>query len=75
MPSMSFYTDDETKGRLEQLAEAEKRSVSNYLTLLVNRTWETTYPQPFPEGKGEGKKVYEAPVVTELDGKPAGSQA
>ena len=73
MPSMSFYTDDDTKGRLEQLAEAEKRSVSNYLTLLVNRTWEAVNG-PRPKGEGE-KKAYEAPVVTELDGKPAGSQA
>jgi len=34
--TVSFYTDDETKQQLDELAELEKRSVSNYLTLLIN---------------------------------------
>lgn len=76
MPSVSFYTDDETEERLEKLAALEKRSRSNYLTLLVNRAWEETALgtalSPAPAQQGESKKPYETPELIELDGKPDG---
>ncbi len=39
MPTVSFYTDQNTKAKLEHLAEKDHRSLSNYLTLLINDHW------------------------------------
>ena len=39
MPSASFYTDDETKQRLEVMAGSEERSVSKFLSRLIAREW------------------------------------
>ncbi len=37
MPTIAFYTDQTTKEKLEQAAKADQRSLSNFLTLVINR--------------------------------------
>lgn len=45
----NFAMDDDTHARARQLAEAEKRSVSNLLVVLVDREWYRLHPDQKPK--------------------------
>jgi hypothetical protein len=46
--------DGVTRDRAEKLAEADKRSVSNLLAVLVDREWERQFP-PAPTGADQSQ--------------------
>jgi predicted CopG family antitoxin len=43
MPTVSIYLEDETQKRAEQMTRIEERSLSNFISLLLNREWRRNF--------------------------------
>jgi predicted CopG family antitoxin len=43
MPKTSIYLDEETYQRAEQMTRIEERSLSNFISLLLNREWRRNF--------------------------------
>lgn len=43
MPTISIYLEDETQKRAEQMTRIEERSLSNFISLLLNREWRRNF--------------------------------
>lgn len=43
MPTVSIYLDDETQARAEQMTRIEERSMSNFISRLLNLEWRRNF--------------------------------